>query len=130
MAGTKYVMVMHDAFLLPGKFDLDNGRNPLSLSRSIQQRRLVQNSSSRIDKRKLVVMSQLKGKQITPTKVEEGIKLTALVAVRNSNQNMAFANEIVDSLVSMIMPSRGCLVLQLVSTQLDPSNSLSLSKFI
>ncbi|KAJ1405456.1 PLAT/LH2 domain [Sesbania bispinosa] len=42
---------------------------------------------------------------------------------RENNNNKEFANEMVNNLLSLFMPqghNRGCVVLQLVSTQLDP----------
>lgn len=52
------------------------------------------------------------------------VKLSALVAVRNSkDNNKVFANEIVNNLLTIFWPQNQTkgVVLQLVSTQLDPS---------
>ncbi|GAU42919.1 hypothetical protein TSUD_86570 [Trifolium subterraneum] len=123
MAGTKHVMVMN--CMPQNKIDGLQGSTPLSLSHSIKKHKLVYSWSMNgsKSKTKFRVMNQ-KGKQIAPQDETEDItstKFTALVSVRNSSDNndKAFVNNI----LSIFMPqnhSKGCVVLQLVSTKLDP----------
>ncbi|TKY59263.1 Linoleate 13S-lipoxygenase 3-1 [Spatholobus suberectus] len=128
MAGTKCLRVT-DAGMLHNKIHLN--RQLLSLGHSIQEHGfgLVCSSSSRSGKIKLRVRK--KGKRISPTMValNEGevvseksttMKLSALVAVRNSSK--VLANEMVNNLLTIFMPQNQTkgVVLQLVSTQLDP----------
>jgi hypothetical protein len=124
MAGTNFVMVMN--CMLQNKVQ---GRTPPSLSHSIKKHKLVYSwSMNGKNKTKFRVMNQ-KVKQIAPQVEPEDItntKFTALVSVRNSNNDKASVNNI----LSIFMPqnnTKGCVVLQLVSTKLDPSKTLSLS---
>lgn len=148
MAGMKIVMATN-ACLLRNKILLHgfHGSLPLviSLNHSIQKHKLVHYSSSRRrsdSKSKTKFRVKQKGKQISPATIEgeeetmdhEAItstKLTALVSVRNNEK--PFANEMVDNFLSIFIPqnhSKGVVVLQLVSTELDPSkNDLSNSSF-
>jgi hypothetical protein len=124
MAGTNFVVVMN--CMLQNKVQ---GRTPLSLSHSIKKHKLVYSwSMNSKSKTKFRVMNH-KVKQIAPQVETEDItstKFTALVSVRNSYNDKAFVNNI----LSIFMPrnnTKGCVVLQLVSTKLDPSKTLSLS---
>ncbi|CAJ2678553.1 unnamed protein product [Trifolium pratense] len=122
MAGTKIVTAMN--YMPQNKVHGFQGRTPLSLSHSIKKQKLVYYwSMNGKSKTKFRVMNQ-KGKQIAPqVETEENItstKFMALVSVRNSsNNNKAFVN----NFLSIFMPqnnTKGCVVLQLVSTKLDP----------
>ncbi|KAJ1407537.1 linoleate 13S-lipoxygenase 2-1, related protein [Sesbania bispinosa] len=132
MAEMKIFMVM-DACQLNNKIPLIGfqERYPLNLSHSTihQKQRLLVFSSSKTKLR--VGQKEKQNEPILTVEAQQSMdsmKLTALVAVRNNN-NKDFANEMVNNLLSLFMPqghNRGCVVLQLVSTQLDASKSPSL----
>ncbi|KAJ1407543.1 linoleate 13S-lipoxygenase 2-1, related protein [Sesbania bispinosa] len=132
MAEMKIFTVM-DACQLNNKIPLIGfqERCSLSLSHSTidQKQRLLVFSSSKKNLR--VGQKEKQNEPILTVEAQQSMdstKLTALVAVRNNN-NKDFANEMVNNLLSLFMPqghNRGCFVLQLVSTQLDPSKSPSL----
>lgn len=110
-------------------------RTPLSLSHSIKEHKLVYSWSINGKSNMKFIVNQ-KGKQIASQTIIEheetvdhgditNTKLTALVAVRN-NDDKAFVNNFLSTFMSQ-NHSRGCVVLQLVSTKLDPSKTLSFS---
>jgi hypothetical protein len=126
MAGTKIVMVMN--CIPQNKVYGFQGRTPLSLSHSIKRLKLVYSwSMNSKSKTKFRVMNH-KVKQIDPQVETDDIintKFMALVSVRNSNIDKAFVN----NFLIIFIPqnhSKGCVVLQLVSTKLDPSKTRSL----
>jgi len=111
------------------------GRTPLSLSHSIKEHKLVYSWSIN-GKSKMKFRVNQKGKQIASQTIIEheetvdhgditSTKLTALVAVRHNNDK-TFVNNFLSTFMSQ-NHSKGCVVLQLVSTELDPSKTLSFS---
>ena len=129
MAGTKIVMIMNR--MPQNNIHGFQGRASLSLSNFWNM-----NSNGR-SKRKFRVNQKVK--QIAPQTIIEyeesmdhedvtSTKLTALVAVRK-NKNKGSVNEVVQNIFMPQNHNKGCVVLQLVSTKLDPSKTFSHSFF-